>query len=360
MADQVTNMTSLTNLVPTYYSKRLLERLQPNCRAYQLAEKRSIPANSGKSILWNRFEQLSDGGSLTEGTPPDAVMMSTIAVSCTLVQYGKLVRLTDLVETTAITNTVNAAVDILADNAAITIDKYILNTIGFFMSAVGAINGFSAHFHSYQFPIEHSKTSGSLDKEKGFFLESAMNISDYASTPMCVSAIRRCVTKLRQRSVSPFEDGFYHAIIHPQMSDAIRGDSSWASWNQYTRPEKMDRGLIGEVEGVKFYDDPNMSSFNISGAAILGMANVSNMLGSGGGRYFGTLIFGRGAYAVTELEGMGTGDNATKVYITPRDKPDKSDPLQQYSYVGYKSTFAAKILNPSCGVVLVTNGTAYV
>jgi len=129
---------------------------------------------------------------------------------------------------------------------------------------------------------------------------------------------------------------------------------------QYTHPEKMERGLVGEVEQVKFYDDPNMSQFLISGHSILGTENASNLLLSSWGRIYGTLIFGRGAYAVTELEGAGTGDNATKVYVVPRNSPDKADPLQQFSYVGYKATLAAKILNPSCGILLIHNDTTFV
>ena len=139
------------------------------------------------------------------------------------------------------------------------------------------------------------------------------------------------------------------------MLDALRGDSAWQSWNQYSRPEKMERGLVGEVEGVKFYDDPNMSYFNLSGHSILGTANVSNPLLSSWVNTYGTIVFGRGAYAVTELEGAGTGDNATKVYVTPRDTPDKADTLHQFGYVGYKATLAAKILNPSCGVIVLTS-----
>lgn len=362
MADILTSTTNLSNLVPTYYSKRLLERLEPNCRAYELAEKRTIPANAGKVILWNRYLQLDDGLALTEGTVPGPSSMSTETVSATLVQYGNLVKITDMVDLTAISKVVRDTVDVLADNAARTIDKYILNTVGWYMSAVGALNGASSTAFSYQFPMAYSKTSGNLDGERGFAVNMSLCIASdtIVSMPMNVSAIRQVVTNLRKRSVSPFEDGFYRSIIHPNMIHALRTDTQWASWNQYQRPEKMERGLMGEVEGVKFYDDPNMSSFNISGASILGTANVSNLIGSSFGRVFGTLIFGKGAYAVTELEGAGTGENATKVYTVPREAPDKADPLQQFSYVGYKATLAAKILNPSCGIILITNSTAYV
>jgi len=349
MADILSNTTNLSNLVPTLYSKRLLERLEPNCRAYQLAEKRTIPANSGKTILWNRYVQLDEGMSLTEGTVPGPSALSTVTVSATLVQYGNLVKITDLVEEAAISNVVKDAVDVLGDNAAKTIDKYILNQIGWYGSAIGALSACSATFTSYQFGTLYSKTSGSLDGEFWGDPSTFVNASDMVSLPISVSAIRKTVTHLRELNVSPLDDGFYHSMIHPTAIDALRGHTDWITWNQYTRPEKMERGLMGEVEGVKFYDDPNMSTSNFSGM------QVSTCIGSSFGTVYGTIIFGRGAYAVTELEGAGTGDNATKVYVVPRSRPDKADPLQQFSYVGYKATLAAKILNPSCGVVLITN-----
>lgn len=350
MGDILSNTTNLSNLVPTYYSKRLLERLEPNCRAYQLAEKRRIPANSGKVILWNRYVQLDDGMSLTEGTPPGPSSLSTTTVSATLAQYGNLVKITDLAEQTAISNIVRDAVDVLADNAAKTIDKYILNQIGYYGSAIGALSACSATILSYQFPVLYSVTSGSLDGEK-WLSRTFLNASGMVSLPMSVSAVRQTVTHLRALGVSPHEDGFYHALVHPTAMDKLRGHSDYLSWNQYTRPEKMERGLLGEVEGVKFYDDPNMSTSDFSGM------QVSTSIGSSFGTVYGTIIFGRGAYSATELEGAGTGDNATRAYVVPRDIVSKEDPLQQYGKVGYKATLAAKILNPSCGAILVTNAT---
>ena len=348
MADILTNTTNLSTLVPNYYSRRLLERLEPNTRAYQLAEKRKLPSNNGKAIIWNRYVQLDDGASLTEGVTPGPSAMSTVTVSATLVQYGNLVKITDLVEETAISNVVRDTVDVLADNAARTIDKYILNQIGFYGSSLGILSACSAAIGSYQFPVLYSSTSGSLAAAI-WLSRTELQASAMVSLPMSVSAIRGTVTHLRTLGVSPHEDGFYHAMIHPTALDKLRGHTDYMSWNQYTRPEKMERGLVGEVENVKFYDDPNLSTSDWAAMA------VSTCIGSSFGTVYGTIIFGRGAYAVTELEGSGVGDNATKVYVVPRSKMDKSDPLQQFSYVGYKSTLVAKILNPSCGAVLVTN-----
>lgn len=349
MADILSNTTNLSNLVPTYYSKRLLERLEPNARAYQLAEKRTIPKNSGNIVLWNRYTQLDDGTSLTEGTIRGPSALSTTTVSAILLQYGNVVKITDMVEMTAISNVVRDAVDVLADNAARTIDKYILNTVAGYGSAIGPTFGLSASYFSYAFPLLYSATTGNLDGEAGYHLASVLATSMVA-TPMSVSVIRAGVTHLRTLGVSPHEDGYYHGIIHPTVADKLRGHTDYLAWNQYTRPEKMERGLVGEIEGVKFYDDANLSIFDTSD----GMADPSMGPGSSFGNIAGTLIFGRGAYAVTELEGSGTGENATKVYITPRGTPDKADPLQQFGYVGYKATLAAKILNPSCGAMVIT------
>lgn len=354
MADVLTNAANLAGLVPTYYSKRLLERLVPNCRLYQLAEKRKIPANSGKTILWNRYVNLDMGIKLTEGTVPGPSAMSTETVSATLVQYGQLVKITDIVDETAISDVMKDTVDVLGDNAAYTVDMHIFSSIGLGLSYYGAADKLSAGAYSKGFVFLFAKTAGSLDGEVWGNTSTPGNASAWLNCNLTVSVVRKAVTRLRTLNVSPNEDGFYHGVTHPTMLDVLRGDATWSSWNQYTRPEKMERGLVGEVEGVKFYDDPNVV-LDLSGGgddAPWPSGAVSGVFS--GGTVYPTFIFGRGAYCVTELEGAGTGENATQVYTVPRTAPDKADPLQQFGYVGYKATLAAQILNPSCGLVIGT------
>lgn len=233
MADILTSTTNLSTLLPTYYSKRLLERLEPNCRAYQLADKKRIPANSGKVILWNRYVQLGAGLTLTEGTTPGPSAMSTTTVSATLTQKGNLVKITDLVDECAISDVVRDTVDVLADNAALTIDQYILDNVGWYASAVGPLQSASVTVFSYQFPIAYSKTSGALDGEGGFDLGASVNLANNAAKILTlnVSAIRVCVTKLRARNVPPHDDGYYHALVHPHGIHALKSDTQWATWN---------------------------------------------------------------------------------------------------------------------------------
>ena len=76
-----------------------------------------------------------------------------------------------------------------------------------------------------------------------------------------------------------------------------------------------------------------------------GVINEDNLIFPGeGGRgncpVFATLFFGKGAYGCVDLE------DGTDVIIKQRGSAGSGDPLDQRSSVGWKSTFAAKILMP--------------
>ena len=61
---------------------------------------------------------------------------------------------------------------------------------------------------------------------------------------------------------------------------------------------------------------------------------------------YGTVIFGRGFYGATELDG------GIKTFLV--EGPSKSDPLNQTTTYGWKAHFASKVLNVSAGLVLWT------
>jgi len=95
------------------------------------------------------------------------------------------------------------------------------------------------------------------------------------------------------------------------------------------------------IERVDFEESSNAFQ-----SAVLASA-WSTGYTSGGGTIYGTLIFGKGAYGVTKL-----GAKDAKINVTTG--ADKTDPLNQYTLIGYKLAMAAQILNPSAGVILAT------
>jgi N4-gp56 family major capsid protein len=132
------------------------------------------------------------------------------------------------------------------------------------------------------------------------------------------------------------DDGYYVGIIHPAAAATLEADTTWASWNQYTNPQAMYKGEIGRVEGVRFVDS-TLCYTTTSGTASSGTTTA----------YF-TYIFGKGAYGVADIDG------GIKTYVKNPNQYNTSDPLNQFSSIGYKMTTAAAILNISCGRILVS------
>jgi N4-gp56 family major capsid protein len=112
----------------------------------------------------------------------------------------------------------------------------------------------------------------------------------------------------------------------------------------YTNRAAMEKGKLGVLEKVLFDESTEAMTSPVLTSAWSNSAYTSNATGTG--YVYGTLIFGKGAYGVTSLRGQ----EGKRVEIVRG--ADKTDPLNQYTLIGYKFAFAAKILNPSAGVIL--------
>ena len=336
MSDIISNTTLLSEALSTYYDKVLLERLVPQLRFYQFADKKPLPKHGGTTVKWTRFTDLGAGAALTEGTKPDSIQLSASNVSATIEQLGKLVRTTDVLEETAICDVVKESVTLLADSAAKTLDDLIqTRTCKLYTAAgnscqVGMATGFD--YFANMAGTWKLRIGGSAAANR-------IQISAMQKQALAVSSIRKVVTELRKRNVLPFSDGYYVGITHPAVADKLMADAKWATWNQYTNPQAMYKGEIGKVQGVRFVESANIDH-HVSAVGS----------GSSLGDIYPTLIFGQHAYGTVET-GLGT----IKTYTVPSTKGDKADPLQQWSYIGYKITTAARILNESCGIIALTS-----
>ena len=137
-------------------------------------------------------------------------------------------------------------------------------------------------------------------------------------------------------NVRPYEDGCFVAVAHPNVIKGVEEDSNWQTWNQYQAKETMWKGEVGKIYGIRIVESTNMYS-NTSGAGASTTAHY-------------TPVFGKGCYAVTELDG------GVKTYIKNPNDSDTSNPLNQWATVGYKATFATQVLHLSAGRIVVTAG----
>lgn len=340
MTSTLTTDAGITGMVGNYYDHVFLERLEANLVYDKYGEQRPLPENQGNTVVWHRLNNPVAGTILTEASSPGASVVSATKVSATLVFYGDLRSVSDQVTATAVCPVVEETVQALGYGAALTKDNIIGQSIGFgSTTSLGATNAASTRIpslFSQGFPLMDGNTNTVTWPTSG--IVSPWLGGTYSVNPT-IGQIRQCVTQLKTLNAIPFENNLYKGIIHPIESDFVRRDTTFPTWMAYNNLQAMTKGKLGVIERVDFEESSNAFTTSVVASAwSLGYF-------SGGGTVYGTLIFGKGAYGVTKL-----GAKDAKINVTTG--ADKTDPLNQYTLIGYKLAMAAKILNPSAGVIL--------
>jgi len=321
-----TNATSLANTIKSYYDRLLLEVLDPNAVYFQFGQKKPLPKNEGTSIIWNRSTRLALGFTLSEGVPiSTANALSTTTVSALIQQFGGFTAISDLVDLTSITEPMRMAAERLGVQAAETIDAVIRQSV------VEHVSLTNSSAHSF------GKTSTVLYEYWGLTSTSRDVVSSL--NVIAVSDVRQCAYSLKKLNVAPYEGNDYVAVIHPEISEDLVGDATFINWHQYAGNEdaikNLYNGEIGKIYGTRFVE-----------STLAPISAGSNSGGAASTMAYGTYIFGRGFYGVSELDG------GIKTYVATG--ASKSDPLNQETTYGWKANFACQILNTSAGLVLWT------
>ncbi len=76
-----------------------------------------------------------------------------------------------------------------------------------------------------------------------------------------VAAVKRAVATLKRNNASPFKDGCYVAIIHPDVANDLTNDPEWKAVKQNVDPEDWYKGAIGKIHGVVFVESTEAKIF---------------------------------------------------------------------------------------------------
>lgn len=322
-SSHLTSTGTMYNLLMSYYDRLLLDRLEASIVLAQFAEKRPLPKNAGTTITFNRYADIQAGSALsaaklTEGTAPTPINTSSTVVSATLEQYGGFAQPSDVLVMTAIDNQIESLIELFGYHAARTIDTRILE--GLYGTSASVV--IPAKLPAFWW----AGTSTNIN-----------TLSSLNGDMKCdINNLRQVAFQLRRLNVRPFDDGYYVMVAHPNTVSSLESDSNWRTWNQYQAKDTMWKGEVGNIFGIKVIESTQIKS-TTSGTGTPGTTAA----------YFSP-VFGKGAYAVTELDG------GVKTYIKNPSESDTSNPLNQWSTVGWKATFATQVLNNSCGVILIT------
>jgi N4-gp56 family major capsid protein len=324
----------------------MLERLVANAVIYKNAEKRPIPKSTGNVIYFNRFTNFPTVTTkATEGEIPTQTYLSGTAVSATLYQLIQWTPVSDVLVSTAFSDIVKECVENMADTAATSVDVNIqLDLLS--QDTVETPREDNAHISTWwnakQGGISTLYLSGNGRTISGAELFSLLSAGYTAEQGhvLDIDKIVRTVAKLRAANVRPYGDGLYKAFIHPKAVMQIERTTEWQQFNRYTRPEVLDKGVVGVVAGAKIYETTNMY---VTNTGPLSSSSTAISLAF-------SLVHGQGAFAVSELD----SEKGVKIITKGPNQYDTSNPANQWSTIAWKVLMAAKTLNPNCGYFLLS------
>ena len=230
----------LTAEMKTFYDKALIELATPNLVHDQFGQKRKIPKNAGKTVEFRCFSSLPKVTSkLVEGVTPYGNKLNVKSISCTPEAYGDYVQLTDVLEFTAVDNTILETTKKLADQAGRTLDTVVRNELN---------GGTNVMFSP---AIENGSETEIMSRE-----------DLKATSKLTVKDVFKAVAELKSMN-APKINGYYVGIIHPYVSYDLIQDAGdrWLSVDQYAKPEERFIGEIGSVGGVRFVETTEAKVF---------------------------------------------------------------------------------------------------
>ena len=297
---QTTLLDGLSAEMKTFYDMTLIDEAQANLVHDQFGQKRPIPKGGGKTIEFRKFAPLAKAITpLTEGVTPDGKSLTVSTITATVSQYGDYITQSDVLELTALDNTILEATKLLGRQAGMTLDTVVRNVLQ------------SGTNVTYCPKVAADGTETAVTSRSG--LDNTCQLT--------VKVVQQVVAKLRAQN-APTISGKYVAIIHPYVAYDLMRDPEWIDAHKYAKPENLYEGEIGEIAGVRFVQTTEAKIYD--------------------GGVFGSLFLGEGAYGVTEISGGGL-----QTIVKQKGSAGTADPLDQRSSVGWKAIKTAELLIPN-------------
>ena len=298
-----TTTANLTALMQTYYDKLFLSRKKEILLMDQFGQKRPLPKGEGKQIKWTRYTVLPvNTTALTEGENPAGLNLSASSVTATVEEYGDFTKISSLLSLTALDPNVEEKVELLGDQAMLSIDTLIRNAV---------------------VPNATTQRVGSKDL-------TAIAVTDVIST----TEVRKAVRTLKSNK-SMRIGGYFVGVTSAFPAYDLMGDSSWINASQYSKVTQLFEGELGKWMGVRFVETTN--PYTVASTVTV----------------YSCLIIGKAAYGITILSGA-----EKKIYVKNPGPSSTDNPLDRFSTVGWGITFKSKILQADWAINLQTGATA--
>lgn len=314
------NPASILDQYQTFFSKKMLAHRQNSLKLAGLPgvqHEADIERNHGNLTI--RCFKKRPGASSNVAALTEGVAISTFAeiatgyVDATLAQIGEAAKVSDIVQLTAIFNWIDQFIETFGEDNALKMDDTIRDAI------VSGMQDINSRFEIF------CGVPPTLDGDDDFASLAALNPNNAKATALHFLGAATTIKK----NLVPLIGGGLVAVVSPAVMHDLRQDKDWLSAATHSRPDQLYKMAEMTMHGIRFIEGTNPFQENVYGT------NVS------GGSVYSNFVFGRAAFGVPKLKGNG---NPTRPKIIINNKPDKSDPLNQFCILGHSSYYTAKLM----------------
>lgn len=378
------NTINSTGLNKTFYDRLLLEGAKTRFVHSMFGQKRQIPLNNGKHVefrRWNLFDADDAMKALDEGVTPSGQSLSQTDVDVSVSQYGAYVEVSDMLADTGYDDVVRDSAELLGEqmgtvvewvtrdamcagsnvqraggktnrlalgaNDKLTVDEIrkAVRTLKSAKARLFSANGKKPHFICICSPeATYDLQNDALWKDVSMYSNAEQIYSGEIGSLFGVAFVESTEAKVFKQSVLN------------TVKAATTSSTSFVLKNAPTELESVylskagNKIKIGTAEHTVAAFNAANNTVTLSAVATLATDAVVYSEDAGavdgttkaGMDVHATLVFGKDAYGVVDLEGRG----AIQMIIKQHGSAGASDPLNQRATIGAKvPAYAAKILN---------------
>ena len=373
-----TTDSALSAEMKTFYDKYLIDLAEPELVHDQFGQKRPIPQGSGKQVEFRKYSRLPKAlVPLTEGVTPDGQKLSVSTITATVSQYGGYIALSDVLLLTAIDKNLVEASALLASQAGRTLDtvtREVINAGTQYIYAAGgtdraALVGGESSGNNYLTVVDVRKAVRMLKvmntpKIDGWYV--GIIHPDVAFDLMNDPDWKYPHQYRDTQNIYANEIGEIGGVRFVETTEAKIWCGADLASDSRTLTVNNVSGYSGAITSIAFDGGTVAGSalvgrkININGVEAEITANTTSALtfastnfgsisdnayiypGDGGKKgvaVYSTLIIGKDAYGVTELEGGGL-----EYIVKQLGSAGSGDPLNQRATAGWKAIKTAEIL----------------
>jgi len=299
----------------------LLKRAAPALVMQPFLQTKPIPKNSSDTIKFRRYEALAAATTdLTEGVTPPGSSITSTDYQATLAQIGDWVGITDKVADTHEDPVIKEYSDVLAEQAALTVETKL-----FYVMRAGT-NVYYAN-GSARTDVNTPLTKTLQQKiTRGFKRQNAKVITKKLSSSANMDTV----------NVKPS----FIAFVHPDLEPTIQAMSGFKDVVDYGSMQAYPTE-IGSVGDVRYLTSTVFEPWDDGGGLKAGSGTTMISTSATNADVYPVIYIAADCAAVTPLKGA----TALTPFVKNPGESREGDQLGQRGWIGWKSYFAALILN---------------